>query len=461
MNTFLIPIIALTWIIAACDAGVRHGQQTPPNFIFLLTDDHRWDALGVMGNPVIKTPNLDGLACDGILFTNAYVTTSICAVSRASILAGQYMSRHGIRDFNTSFSPDALALTYPALLKKAGYSIGFTGKYGVGDPADQPIGLYDFWACEPLHQPKYEMTDAEGNYLHHTDKVGADILDFLEQFGRRGPFCLSVSFKAPHVQDTDPRQFIPHPRYATMYADDSIAVPPTADPAYWEAFPAFFRTEDNIARVRWHMRFENPDMHQESVRNYYRLLTGVDDVVGAMLEKLRELGLENNTVIIFTGDNGFFLGEHGLAGKWYGYEESIRVPLILHYPGLDAGLMGKRSKIVALNIDIAPSILSMAGLPAPAVMQGVDLLAMIADPALQRSDFFYEHTFMGSPGIPSQEGVLSLDMKYMKFIEHDYEQLFDLRADPHETVNLVGYPDYADILTGLRNRFGELKSAAH
>ena len=459
MNTFLIPIIALAWIIAACDAGVRHGQQTPPNFIFLLTDDHRWDALGAMGNPVIKTPNLDGLARDGILFTNAYVTTSICAVSRASILSGQYMSRHGIRDFNTSFSPDALALTYPALLKEAGYSIGFTGKYGVGDPADQPIGLYDFWACEPLYQPKYEMTDAEGNYLHHTDKVGADILDFLEQFGRRGPFCLSVSFKAPHVQDIDPRQFIPHPRYEAMYADDSIAAPPTADPAYWEAFPAFFRTEDNIARVRWHMRFGNPGMHQESVRNYYRLLTGVDDVVGSMLEKLRELGLEDNTVIIFTGDNGFFLGEHGLAGKWYGYEESIRVPLILRYPGLDNGLKGKRSKIVALNIDIAPTILSMAGLTAPAVMQGVDLLAMIADPALQRSDFFYEHTFMGSPQIPVHEGVISPGIKYLVFTEHGYEELFDLRTDPLETVNLAGEPAYAQMLDSLRMRYKDLKAA--
>jgi arylsulfatase A-like enzyme len=460
MNTFLIFVIALAVILGGCGCSGQQGKNTPPNIIFLLTDDHRWDALGVMGNPVIKTPHLDRLAGEGILFTNAYVTTSICAVSRASILSGQYMARHGIDDFNTSFSAEALAQTYPALLKSAGYTIGFVGKYGVGNPEDQPVDLYDYWACDPKFQPDYEMTDSAGNYLHHTDKVGEDMLRFLDNYGAKGPFCLSVSFKAPHVQDTDPRQFIPHPRYLPLFASDSIAPPPSADPRYWESLPGFFRTEENIARVRWHMRFTNPAQYQESVRNYYRLLTGVDDVVGSMLEKLAELGLGDNTVIVFTGDNGFFLGEHGLAGKWYGYEESIRVPLILHFPALADSLKGCRSEIIALNIDIAPTLLHLAGIPVPERMQGIDLLAMIADAGLQRRDFFYEHTFMGSPGIPSQEGVVSPDMKYMNFVEHDYEQLFDLTRDPGETVNLAPDPDYADLLARMRQRCSGLKEAA-
>lgn len=460
MNYFSISCIAIALLLSACNSGRPGKPSTPPNIIFLLTDDHRWDALGAMGNRIIITPNLDRLSGDGILFTNAYVTTSICAVSRASILSGQYLSRHGIGDFNTSFSPGALAQTYPAMLKSAGYTIGFIGKYGVGNPEDQPVELYDYWACDPKFQPDYEMADSAGNYLHHTDKVGEDVLEFLEKYGAEGPFCLSVSFKAPHVQDTDPRQFIPHPRYLPLYSGDSITPPPTADPRYWEALPDFFRTEENIARERWHMRFARPDQYQESVRNYYRLLTGVDDVVGRMLEKLAELGLRDNTVIVFTGDNGFFLGEHGLAGKWYGYEESIRVPLILHSPALADSLKGFRSEIIALNIDIAPTLLSLARIPVPEHMQGMDLLAMIADPDLRRGDFFYEHTFMGSPGIPSQEGVVSLNMKYMKFFEHDYEQLFDLTRDPGETINLALNPDYADLLERMRQRYSGLKEAA-
>src|SRR5690606_15346146 len=333
-------------------------------------DDHRWDALGVMGNDIIQTPNLDKLAGEGILYRNAYVTTAICAVSRASILTGQYMSRHGIDDFKTSLSPDALSLTYPMLLRAAGYQVGFIGKYGVGAPKDQPKDQYDFWDCSPTGQPDYEMTDDQGNYLHHTDKVDHDINRFLDQVTDDKPFCLSVSFKAPHVQDNDPRQFIIHPRYARYYEDVVVPAPETADPRYWNEFPDFFRTEENIARERWKRRFATPEMYQDMVRNYYRLLTHVDDVVGHTFDRLRELGLADNTIIIFTGDNGMYLGEHGLAGKWYGHEESIRVPLILYDPRARA--RGIVTDEIALNVDIAPTILKLAGVTVPDGMQGTD-----------------------------------------------------------------------------------------
>lgn len=435
------------------------GQKTPkkPNIIFILTDDHRWDALGAMGNPIVKTPNIDELAREGVMFRNAYVTTAICAVSRASILTGQYMSRHKIDDFGTSMAPDALAQTYPLLLRAAGYQTGFIGKFGVGNPKDQPKDQYDFWECSLTGQPVYEMTDEKGDYLHHTDKVDNDINRFLDQVGEEKPFCLSVSFKAPHVQDNDPRQFIIHPRYESYYKDVVIPTPETADPKYWEQFPDFFRTEENIARERWKLRFATPEMYQEMVKNYYRLLTHVDDVVGHTVKRLKELGLAGNTIIIFMGDNGFYLGEHGLAGKWYGHEESIRVPLIVYDPRGEK--KGKVSEEIALNVDIAPTILRFAGVEIPSGMQGTDLMD-IADGKSDRQDFYYEHTFLGSPKIPQVEGVVSREWKYMKFIEHGYEELYDLEADPHEKENLATDSAQTERTGKLRARYEELKREA-
>ena len=453
-------VSAAAWIVITCTAFYVRASPAPtqkPNIIFILTDDHRWDALGAMGNLIIQTPNIDKLARGGIMFRNAYVTTSICCVSRASILTGQYMSRHQINDFKTGMSPEALQKTYPLLLRAAGYQTGFIGKYGVGNPKDQPKEYYDFWDCSPTGQPLYEMTDEAGNYLHHTDKVDKDITRFLNQVGDVKPFCLSVSFKAPHVQDNDPRQFIIHPRYKPYYKDVVIPTPETADPKYWDRFPDFFRTEENIARERWKPRFATQQMYQESVKNYYRLITHVDDVVGHLVKRLEELGLAENTIIIFMGDNGFYLGEHGLAGKWYGHEESIRVPLIIYDPRTRN--KGKVSDAIALNIDLAPTILNFAGIKTPPEMQGIDLV-LVADRKERRRDFFYEHTYLGSPKIPKVEGVVSKEWKYMKYIEHDYEEVYDLKADPMEKENLAVDSANRKILEKLRDRYEELKKTA-
>ncbi|MCG8700443.1 MAG: sulfatase-like hydrolase/transferase, partial [Bacteroidales bacterium] len=194
-------------------------KQEKPNIILLLTDDQRFDAVGYAGNEQIKTPNIDKLANEGVIFENAYVTTSICCASRASILSGQYALRHGIHGFHTDFSDTAMAQTYPLQLKeKAGYQIGFIGKYGIGlkgHPADK----FDYWGCEKVHQPHYENFDSTGKMHHYTDIVNGRIINFLDEYANKGPFCLSVSFKAPHVEDKDPRQFIYHERYKELYSD--------------------------------------------------------------------------------------------------------------------------------------------------------------------------------------------------------------------------------------------------
>ncbi|GAB4034060.1 sulfatase family protein [Spirosoma gilvum] len=430
-----------------------------PNVIFLLTDDHRWDALGATGNSIIQTPNLDDLASKGMLFKNAYVTTAICCVSRASLLSGQYMSRHRINDFDTPFSPAALAQTYPLLFKKAGYKIGFIGKYGVGTK-HQPSDAYDYWSCTKKSQPDYEVLNTQGQLIHDTDTISHDIQKFLGKYGGRGPFCLSVSFKAPHELDGDPPTYVVQSRFNDLYRNATIPQPLTANPKYWNSFPDFFRTDQNIARVRWKPLLSTPERHAETVKKYYRLITGVDEAVSKLVAQLKQLNLDQNTVIVFMGDNGFYLGEHGLEGKWYGHEESIRVPLIIYDPRLPANLKGSKPTQIALNIDIAPTLLSLANVPVPASMQGVDLIGNLTRKTLVRTDFFYEHTFMGSPRLPKVEGVVSPNLKYMKFIEHDYEELYDTAHDPHETTNLAKDARYAKQLANLRKRYQTLKLAA-
>lgn len=437
-------------------------QRRPerPNIIFLLTDDQRWDALGAMGNEIIRTPNLDGLANEGVLFTNAHVTTAICCCSRASVLTGQYVSRHGINSFQTDLVGEALRHTYPLLLKnRAGYRIGFIGKYGIG-LEEHPADSFDFWTCEKVYQPSYELDDGNGNYLHYTDKVKQDIMDFLDRFGGQDPFCLSVSFKAPHVEDNDPRQFIYHPRYKDLYADVEIPLPETAGQEYWDVFPEDFRT-NNEARKRWEIRFPDPEKYQESVRGYYRLLTGVDDAVGDMLHKLKELGIADNTIIMLMGDNGFYLAEHGMAGKWYPHEESIRVPLFIYDPRLPVESRGLKREEMVLNIDVAPTILSLAGVEAPAGMQGHDLTRLYAGPPPEehwRNEFLYEHTIE----IPTIRPSLAVVTEHYKFITYPdlasgFEEFYDLQADPHEKTNLIHDPAHQETIRACRNRLAELQ----
>lgn len=439
----------------------RSSGGSKPNIIFILTDDHRWDALGAMGNKIIRTPNLDKLAAEGVLFQNAYVTTSICCVSRASILTGQYMSRHKVNDFVTDLSPEAVEETYPILMKKAGYKIGFIGKYGVGRK-NLPAQQYDYWSCSPKAQPDYLLKDKSGNIVHNTDSVERDVTKFLGKFGNKGPFCLSISFKAPHEQDATaehPPLFIAQERYKSLYQDVNIPEPVTADPKYWNSFPDFFRTDQNIGRVRWKPLFSTNELYQQTVKDYYRLISGVDGAVGDIIARLKKLGIDKNTVIVFMGDNGFYLGEHGLEGKWYGHEESIRVPLIVYDPRLPAGERGVRSGLIALNIDIAPTLLAAAGLKVPSGMQGVNLIDMLEKQIPERKDFFYEHTHLGTPRIPKVEGVVTGDFKYMKYIEHGYEELYNVKTDPHETNNLANDPQFRSKLEELRLRYAALRKS--
>jgi arylsulfatase A-like enzyme len=450
-----ILFLSFSFITCKRNTGVSH-----PNIVFLLTDDQRWDALGCMGNQILKTPNIDKLAREGILFENAFVTTSICCTSRASIFSGQYARRHGINDFVTNFTKEALMNTYPAILRNNGYHTGFIGKFGVGDHL--PDTIFDFWRGVP-GQPVYEHKDKNGNIRHYTRIVSEQISEFLNACPDDQPFCLSVSFKAPHVQDGDPRQFIYDRRYSDLYTEDEIQIPVTAHDSFFYAFPDFF-TRNNEGRRRWELRFSTPEKYQGSVKGYYRLITGVDVVVGEMMEELNKLGFSGNTIIIYSGDNGFYLGEHGLAGKWYGHEESIRVPLIIYNPLIDNENKGIRKKEIALNIDIAPTILALCNANIPTGMQGRNLSELIHNGKVDwRTDFLYEQLYDVPPEIvhiPRSEGVVNLDYKYLLYIDSNplFEELYDLKNDPCETKNLRNDPLYENVLDSMRIRLKEFRN---
>ncbi len=439
---------------AVAGAGEPARKTGPrPNIILLVTDDQRWDCLRCAGNEIIVTPNLDRLAQHGVLFVNNFCTSSICMTSRASILTGQYMRRHGIKTFRQPLSPAQLRQTYPLLLRRAGYRVGFIGKWGVGNVL--PEKEFDYFKGFP-GQGRYFHT-IDGKQVHLTSIIAEQALEFLRREDDR-PFCLSVSFKAPHVQDGDPRQFLYDPKFEQLYANVHIPVPKTARPEYFEQLPQFIKESEG--RRRWRIRFSTPEKYQQSVKGYYRLITGVDDAVGQMLGALDEVGKLDNTVILFTSDNGFFLGEHGLAGKWLMYEESIRTPLIICDPRLPNSLRGRRRTEMTLNVDLAPTILELAGVPVPDAMQGKSLLPLLRDASnAWREEWFYEYEF--SPErIPTCEGVRTKRWKYIRYTDFDppYEELFDLQNDPGETENLIKSAQHKDILEYLRGRWAHYRT---
>jgi len=448
-------IFLLALVIAGCE---QKAVQQNPNIIFLLTDDQRADALGVAGNTVIQTPNLDKLAKDGIRFANAFVTSSICCIRRASFFSGQYLRRHNIDGFGTPFSDQAWSETYPALLKEAGYKMGFIGKFGVGRFEDMPKETFDFWQGFGGHGI-YENSDDEGNFIHLTEKMGNQAIEFIREYSGEDPFCLSVSFKAPHCQDGDPRQFIFDQAYSDILDGTTIPEEPTNTDEIYELFPEEWR-RDNEGRARWKIRFSTPEQYQEMVKGYYRLVYGVDVVVGRIRAELKKSGLDDNTVIIYSGDNGFYLGEHGLAGKWYGHEESIRVPLLVFDPrSSEKGIVEEQ---MALNIDIAPTILDFANIDKPVRMQGESILKMKEGTDKWRTDFFYEHPVFRATGysdikggetrnidIPGIEGIIGSDYKYIRYFrepgDYFYEELFDRKNDPSDLSNLTGESEFSEL----------------
>jgi arylsulfatase A-like enzyme len=421
--------------------------QRPPNIILMLGDDHRADALGCAGNPVVQTPELDRLAREGVHFQNHFCTTPICCVSRASIILGQYASTHGINDFTASLSPEQLQRSYFTLLRQAGYHTGFIGKFGVGD--NLPDKSFDIWNGFP-GQGSYYPQGEPGPHLANIMRDQA--VDFLRTAPMDKPFCLSISFKAPHEEDLDPRQFLPSPETFSLYRDTRIPPPAGAGPDDIGRFPLAIQHSES--RRRWGVRFSTPALYQDSMKNYYRLVSGNDMTVGAIRKALAERGLADNTIVIYSADHGVFNAEHGLAGKWYPHEESIRIPLIVYDPRLPAGARGKRCQAATLNLDLYPSVLEMAGVSLPPGTEARSIVPhlMQAD-AEARRIFFIEHHFPYGGFIPSSEAIRTGRWKYIRYTDNaaPFEEMYDLAHDPHETGNLAQDTRHAPTLDTLRS----------
>lgn len=434
--------------LAAGMAGRAPAQAGKrPNLLIVTSDDHRWDALGCMGNDAIETPWLDRLAQEGVVFDHTFATTPICCSSRASMFTGLYTRTHGVVDFARNCDAPLQRLSYPEILRENGYYTGFSGKFGIG--SEVPKGMFDVWHGY-MGQGRYWPEDEAGP--HMTERVRDGALNFLQTCRPEEPFCLSVSFKTPHVQDSDPRPWQPMPQFAERYTGAAIPVPETATEAHYESLPEFLK--DTEGRKRWGQRFSTPAEFQKNMRDYYALISGMDAAIGRLVDELKNRGVYENTVIIYISDNGFFLGERGLAGKWYAYEPSIRIPLLIHDGRTASTAPARRVPDMALNIDLMPTLLDLAGVKPPEWVQGQSLVPLLNDaPGFKRDAWFFEHNFV-HPGIPRSEGIRTEDWKYIVWTDQspEYEELFDLRADPHELNNLAIDPEHAVTLSEMRAR---------
>lgn len=423
-------------------------MNRPPNILVLVTDDQRWDTLGCMGHPFLKTPHIDRLAAEGVTFTQAFVTTSICSASRASIVSGRYARRHGVgmSAFGGSLPADAWAESFPVQLKRAGYRLGCVGKWGFGDR--DAAALFDFWNAWEGQGSFFQAVG--GEKVHNSEFLARQAEEFLRAGPPDRPWCLVVLYKSPH------EPFQPDPRDEGLLADARIEPPPTYTDEHFRALPQAVQQSEGRARLL--KRHPTPGSYAPFVRRYLQCIAGVDRSVGRILAALDALGQTDSTLTLYTSDNGFFLGEHGLSGKWFAYEESIRVPLLARWGGVAGALRGQRVDAMALNLDLAPTILDAAGLGPPRGMDGRSLRPLLAGRRPPwRQDFFYEHHYWHGGKIPRTEAVRTTTHKYIRYIDPApaIEELYDLRADPREARNLAPDPAAAATLEAMRAMWRE------
>jgi len=428
-----------------------------PNIIFFLSDDHRNDLMGCAGHPILKTSTMDRLARQGVRFENMFVTTSICAASRASLFTGLYERTHKFTFRTPPIAAKYCDASYPASLREAGYRTGFVGKFGVSVPRDRLAKMFDYH--RPLGRNPYFKKLPDGSRRHVSEIIGDHAIEFLRQQKAGTPFCLSVSFNAPHAEDGDKENHYPWPRTVDgLYENLTVPPPHLSDPAVFESQPEFLKKSLN--RQRWFWRWDTPEKYLKNVKGYFRMISGVDQVMGRVLDELKKLGLADNTVVIFSGDNGYYLGSRGFAGKWSHYEESLRVPLIICDPRLPQVQRGMVVQHTVLNVDIAPTIVALAGLVVPTLHQGRSLTPLVQGKAVPdwRTDFFCEHLF-DHGAIPKWEGVRAQQWVYARYFEQSppYEFLHDLKADPGQLKNLAFDPAFANVLDRMRRRCNELR----
>lgn len=445
----LLALGGLSLIPSICFSQVAKDNR--PNIIFILTDDQRWDALGYAGNEIIITPHMDKLAKDGVYFSNAFATTPISAASRASILTGLYERTHGYTFQKGKLKQPYVDISYPVLFKNNGYHTGFFGKLDVIiDNASDLFTEADFYDRNNQYKDHrgYFYKTINKDTVHLTEYTGYQARNFIQNAPKNKPFCLSICFSAPHAHDNSKEQYFWQDKSNKRYENIDIPEPKISSDSIFEKLP--FEVKKGFNRLRWKWRFDTPEKYQNSVKGYYRMISEIDDEIGKIRQLLKENNLADNTIIIMMGDNGYFLGERQLAGKWLMYDLSIKIPLIIFDPRTN-----KSYDIddMVTNIDIPMTMLSLASIPYPSNYQGIDLTPYIqlGYNKHKRESLLIEHLWE-KPEIPSSEGIRSENWKYIRYRFIDAkEELYNLKEDPDEINNLAQDSKYNALLNNFRN----------
>ena len=449
-----IRLLSSFLLLPAALCGQENTHKAKPNIVFFFTDDQTVSTVGCYGNPIVKTPNIDRLARQGTRFQQAFVSHPICWASRASILSGLSARSYRTPGNEEVARLDAVETLYTDLLHQANYRTGHFGKWHAKTPKGWKNSDH-FDEFEFINRNPFYKKMPDGTLRHETELVVDRGIEFIKSQPKDKPFALNLWFNACHAEDGDRRPGIGHfawPRAVDgMYEDTYIGPPRLNDPKIFEELPDFLQT--SITRERYFWRWNTQKKYETNMRAYYRMVSGIDGAIGRFLKALEEAGLAENTIVVYSADNGYHMANRGLAGKWSHFEESIQVPLIIADPRVVPEKRGVVSDAMALNLDLPATFLDWAGVEVPKRYDGRSLKPIVSGgvPSDWRKETFHEH-FAVRNRIPAFEGVRDENYKYVRYIDHDQEFLHDLKNDPDELVNLAKDPKAAGVLKDMRKR---------